>query len=108
MTGKKQDTTEAPAGPDNKRKPKGAQNPPADYGSEDVVGAKTKVNPQAVGAILGNSDAADKPPTPTAIEEAAQDEYNRELAPSAALEHEEPLQGDEEEDETHATEDKRN
>lgn len=98
---------EAPAGPGNDKHPEGAKNPPSDYGSEDVVGAKEKVNPQAVGAILGNSDAANKPPTPTQIEEAAKEEYNRELAPSEALVHELPLQGDSDDDETHATEDKR-
>lgn len=81
-------------------------NPPSDTDPE-AVKAKAKVNPQAIAAVLGNSDAANKPPTPTQIEEGAKEEYNRELAPSEALVHEKPLQGDDEEDETHATEDTR-
>lgn len=94
---------EAPAGPGNKKHPKGAVNPPADS-DPAVVKAKAKVNPQAVGAILGNADAVNKPPSPTEIEEAAKDEYSRKLAPSEALVHELPLQGDEEDPKTHATE----
>lgn len=97
---------EEPAGPGNKKTPDSPVNPPADNDPE-AVKAKAKVNPQAIAAILGNSDAANKPPTPTQIEEAAKEEYLRELAPREDLVHEKPLQGDSDDDETHATEDKR-
>jgi hypothetical protein len=81
-------------------------NPPADS-NPDVVKAKAKVNPQAVGAVLADAGATQAPPSPSDIEEKAKQEYEQNLAPSEALVHEKPLQGDEEDPKTHATEDPR-